>query len=153
MTRVARILILDDEPGVSHAITLLVKMFGYQGVECHSPAEALHLMADGTFDLLITDYRMPKMNGLELVSHLRTNRCWVPIILMTAFSANIDTKKAAQLGINTIMHKPFDSSELKQTLESMIGEPLAHDKDPQKLAADLCEEWAGYNTPSSKTEG
>lgn len=141
METAGRILILDDEPVVAHATALLVATLGYEAVECLAPTEAYNRLKNEAFDLLISDYRMPEMNGLELVSLLRDNRCTVPVMLMTAYAAYIDVAYARRIGISTILSKPFDIAQLDRALKPLVTDSQNRGAGTHKLAADLSDEW------------
>ncbi len=79
-----KILIADDEKSLAHS---LKKSFDLNSVEADlafDGLEVLNLLAKQNYDLLLLDWRMPKMNGLEVCQHLRKNENHIPIILLTA---------------------------------------------------------------------
>lgn len=116
-----RILILDDQPSLAGAAALLVAMFGYEPVQCHLPAEAFTRLQAEPFDLLLTDYGMPRMTGLDVVEQLRQEGCAIPVVMMSGQAARIDHLRARQLGVTTILSKPFTMTELAAALHSALG--------------------------------
>lgn len=146
METAGRILILDDEPVVAQAMAVLIATLGYEAVECLAPREAYNRLKNEAFDLLISDYRMPEMNGLELVSLLRNDQCTVPVVLMTAYAAYIDAAYARRIGISIILSKPFDIAQLDRVLKPLVTDSLNRGEGTRKLAADLSAEWnSGYD--------
>jgi CheY-like chemotaxis protein len=116
----SRILLLDDEQAVVRAMALCIKTLGHESVECFRPSEALSRLRHEHFDLLITDYRMPEMTGLDFVSLLRSEQCAIPVILVTASAISVDRSLAQQLGISTILSKPFDFLEFKKAFQPHV---------------------------------
>lgn len=83
---VGRILVVEDESSILTALTLLLEMEGYQVAEATNGRQGLELLAGFVPDLIVTDYMMPYMNGLEMVRHLRQDPVYadVPVILVSA---------------------------------------------------------------------
>jgi two-component system OmpR family response regulator len=117
----ARVLILDDQAPLAGAAALLVTMLGYKPVQCLLPAEALVQLRDEAFDLLLSDYGMPAMTGLDVVARLRQEGCAIPVVMMSGQPARIDRLRARQLGVTTILSKPFTMTELAAALRSALG--------------------------------
>jgi DNA-binding response OmpR family regulator len=116
-----RVLILDDQPSLAGTAALLVAMLGYEAVQCHLPADALVRLRDESFDLLLSDYEMPLLTGLDLVERLRQEDCLVPVVLMSGNTGRIDRTRAWRLGVTTILSKPFGMEELAEALRSTLG--------------------------------
>lgn len=122
-----RILFVDDEELVASMGGRLLELHGYEVTYRTDSTEALELFRfqPEKYDLLITDHTMPHMTGAELSREVLKIRPDMPIILCTA-SCNITEQEARQHGVREFMPKPFDSSELVQTIRTM----LANNKDP-----------------------
>jgi CheY-like chemotaxis protein len=120
----SRILLLDDEQAVVRAMALCVQTLGHEPVECFRPSEALSRLQAEHFDLLITDYRMPEMTGLDFVSLLRKEQCAIPVILVTASAIGVDRSLARQLGVSTILSKPFDFLDFKKAFQPHVEESV-----------------------------
>jgi two-component system, NtrC family, response regulator PilR len=134
-----RILILDDEPQVARATTLLLRAMGHEAVESLAPSEALAWLKRDAFDLLVTDYRMLEMNGLEFVKLLRNENCHVPVVLITGYCSGIDLAYAQSIGVSAVIRKPFGLSELTEVITPLL---LECEKTSQKLASELSDEWS-----------
>jgi len=111
-----RVLILDDEPSVTKSLSILLSSVGHTGVECQLPTEARTRLKAEKFDLLISDYRMPEMTGLELISALRNDRCVIPVLLVTAYSPSLDLTALSRLGVFSVLKKPFDLNTFQKAL-------------------------------------
>jgi DNA-binding response OmpR family regulator len=116
-----RILILDDQPSMAGMTALMLAMLDYEVVQCHLPAEALCRLRDESFDLLLTDYEMPVMDGLDVAARLRHEGHLLPIVLMSGNAGRIDSMRAWQWGVTIILPKPFTMDELRAALRSARG--------------------------------
>ena len=143
MKQGGRVLVLDDEPEVAHATALLLRGLGHEAVECLAPSHAHDWLTKETFDLLISDYRMPEMNGLQLVSLLRNRHCQIPIMMMTAYFSDIDMQLAQSMGISTILRKPFGIDELDEAVKPLLRAFQQRQNISETLASDLSAEWVG----------
>jgi two-component system response regulator GlrR len=115
-----RILVVDDDPEVARAIALVLHHLGYESVQCSHAQEALSHIQSQKFDLVLTDYRMPDMTGLDLVSKLRQDECSVPIIMMTGYSATAGRVAPEKLGVFAILKKPITAPQLARTVKECI---------------------------------
>src|SRR3712207_4148357 len=103
-----RILIVDDEPAIRFALADLLATDGHEVAEAeHAPA-ALALAADRAFDLVLTDFRMPRVDGLELLEHLRRDHPELLVVLMTAHGDERTAVRALKLGAYDYVPKPYD---------------------------------------------
>src|SRR3974390_54818 len=82
----ARILLVDDNAFGLCARRTILEQLGYSVVAKPCPQQALDCFSASEFDLVITDYRLPQMDGAQLISHLRTKRADVPIVLISGFA-------------------------------------------------------------------
>ena len=87
-------------------------------VECQSGFEALKVVSQEAFDLVLTDINMPDINGLELIRFLKANAGTreLPIIILTTDSADEDRQRALALGADEYIVKPFDPEQLKDAV-------------------------------------
>jgi len=112
-----RILVVDDQTMIVSLLTKLLTSWGYEVIGCERAAEALELIGRGTYDVVITDIRMPDMSGVELMAHIRSHDADVPIVLLTA-SPTLET---AIQGIEhrafRYLTKPIDMASLRETVE------------------------------------
>src|SRR5688572_29542775 len=112
----ANLLIVDDELGMRQFLTHLFQREGHTVRAAENGREALELMRAAPADLVVSDVRMPDMNGIELLRSARELFPNVEVVLMTAF-ANVDTaREAFLLGAYDFVQKPFDNDLLKETV-------------------------------------
>jgi two-component system chemotaxis response regulator CheY len=88
-------------------------------VEAADGAEALKMFRSSVFSVVITDYNMPHMNGLDLVKGIRASGSEVPILMLTTEAERSTVLAAIQAGVSGYLIKPFDSSLLKNKLEKL----------------------------------
>lgn len=115
LQRKARVLIVDDEPAIREIVSELLSDEGY-AVRCvRDGVEALEAIEQDRFDLVVTDVKMPRLDGLGLVRELRFRGHGLPVVLMSA------TLPAVNLSGLSFIAKPFDSSRLLGLLASTLG--------------------------------
>jgi two-component system NtrC family response regulator len=95
---VDRILIVDDEKNYLLVLSTLLGDEGYEVAAAASGARALHMVEEVEPDLLITDMRMPRMSGLELIKELKERAPDLPVIVMTAFGTVENAVEAMKAG-------------------------------------------------------
>ena len=109
------ILLVDDEPLVRMGIAMLLEELDHRVVQASSAKQALELLAENDdVDIIITDFRMPDMDGLEMIGQARQSRPAIPAILMTGYAP--DDERFASLDFPRIC-KPFGISEIEDALE------------------------------------
>lgn len=120
-----RVLVVDDEENVRLLIRRSLARLGL-GLEvqvANSGTQALDFFKSEPFDLVITDYQMPCMNGLELTKMMRQDRPNVKIILMTAyFSAQI-AEQVDELAVDGYLFKPFSTRHLREIVYDLLTSP------------------------------
>lgn len=124
----ARILIVEDSLGIARALnrTLSLPQGGGHWVEIHDSGEAaLERLRSAHFDLLITDLRLPGMNGLAVLEHAHQIRPETRSILITAFGSPGVEERARHLA-NVYLPKPFRLHDLIRIVQRVLDEPVAH---------------------------
>ena len=115
-----RVLVVDDDVEVGSAVVRALEHIGHTGVRCGHAQEALDALAAQPFDVLLVDYRMPDMTGLDLITLLRHEGCKIPAIMMTGHFATEDRLPGEQLGIYTLLRKPITLPVLARALEERM---------------------------------
>jgi two-component system chemotaxis response regulator CheY len=117
-----RFLIVDDSSTMRRIIINTLTKLGYQSfVEAANGREGLERLAAGPVDLVITDWNMPEMNGIDFVRQLRTttNGKLVPVLMVTTNTANADVAEALKAGVNNYVVKPFTADTLKEKIHAV----------------------------------
>jgi len=112
-----RVLAVDDEPSVGNMVRRILRPQGHSVVTATSGEEALERLADGPFDIMISDVGMgPGMNGWELVEHVRPSWPEMHIVLATGWGAAIDQIEAQVKGVDAVIAKPYRPVDLEHLL-------------------------------------
>jgi len=123
MTREAKILLCDDEYPILRAAEFKLKRAGYEVICGNDGQEAWERIQEACPDLLVTDYQMPRMNGLELCKCVRSlpRARDLPIIMLTAkgFELSIDDIRR-DYGVTRLLSKPFSPRELLQLVDDTL---------------------------------
>jgi DNA-binding response OmpR family regulator len=120
------ILLVDDEVHMLDLVGELLHTFGYKVIPQPDAESALSVIRQGTgIDLVITDYRMPGMNGVEFLKIVRTTLPSVPIIMLTAYSSVEIYLITLSLGAFEYLNKPFTEKELNHVVKSALQRPAA----------------------------
>ncbi|TWT91599.1 response regulator [Neorhodopirellula pilleata] len=120
-----KVLLVDDS-GVMRKIIArgLNSLWVDEVVEAADGVEALEKFGDGVgFDLILTDWNMPNMNGLELIQSIRGAGHKLPIMMITTESEKSQVLLAIQAGVNDYLVKPFDQDMLQMKLERVLPNP------------------------------
>ena len=115
-----RILIVDDEAGMREFLSILLEREGFE-VECAQDGqEALQAVQKNPFDLIISDLRMPTVDGVRLLEGLQRLQSEIPIILITAYASAESAIQAMKLGAYDYLTKPFRVEEIKQVISRAL---------------------------------
>ncbi|MEW6439852.1 MAG: sigma-54 dependent transcriptional regulator [bacterium] len=115
------ILIVDDEPAMREAILEVLNRKGYEALGVASGREALERIDRGGIRLVITDVRMPEMDGLHLLREGRRRAPWLSFLLMTAFGTVEQAVQAVKEGASDYLLKPFTMEELIDKIRAVDG--------------------------------
>ena len=117
------VLVVDDEDLIRQIISIILKSEGYKVITAVSGHDALSKMSDKRFGLVITDLRMPGMNGIEFIKKLRSEAAYkcVPIIMLTSEFSDFKKKEAEMAGVSEWITKPFIRHQLLQSVKKFMG--------------------------------
>ncbi len=117
-----RVLIVDDEIHIIHVVAIKLRNNGYEVIAAENGEEALKLACEDKPDIIVTDFQMPVMTGLELVRQLRSNEATkdVPVIMLTARGFAVQDKEIEDLEISEFLSKPFSPKELLRCIEDIL---------------------------------
>ncbi len=116
-----RVLVVDDEPAVAEALRLYLKFAGYEALTALSGAEALRKVQGARPDLILLDIKMPKMDGLEVLHHIRLMDPGVRVIVFTAVRDEQVRREALAHGAADFVTKPVDLKYLGRTIAALLG--------------------------------
>jgi two-component system alkaline phosphatase synthesis response regulator PhoP len=117
------ILVADDETHILNVVSLKLKNAGFNVICAHDGQEAWELSQHRTPDLLITDYHMPRLNGLELSRKFRSDPklAAVPVIMLSARGYHLEKDDTEQSGILRMISKPFSPRQLLATVDEILA--------------------------------
>ncbi len=117
-----KILIVDDSSTMRRIIINTLSRIGYSDVlEAENGKAGLDQLGKGGVEMIITDWNMPEMDGLEFVGNVRGQNPSIPILMVTTNAAKEDIVAALQAGVNNYVVKPFTPETLKEKIESLLG--------------------------------
>jgi two-component system NtrC family response regulator len=106
------ILIVDDEKNYTLVLAAVLEDVGFETLTANSGPEALAVLAESDVDLVLTDMKMPSMDGIELLERIKTEDADLPVIMMTAHGTVEKAVEAMQKGAYNYILKPFDNEQL-----------------------------------------
>jgi two-component system phosphate regulon response regulator PhoB len=117
-----KILIVDDEVAIREMIKVALELAGFQCIEAASAMQAMPLIVDERPDLLLLDWMMPEVSGIELLRRLRRDEVTkeIPVILLTAKAEEQNTVQALDSGADDYITKPFKPRELTARIKSLL---------------------------------
>jgi CheY-like chemotaxis protein len=113
------ILLVDDDRRITRTLSDILNVSGYETTEASSGPDALEKARTMKFDCVISDIKMPEMDGVELHRRLREIQPGLPVILMTAYAADILTHQGLSDGVVGVLDKPLDINQLLGFLTSL----------------------------------
>jgi chemosensory pili system protein ChpA (sensor histidine kinase/response regulator) len=113
-----RILLVDDSLSVRRVVSQTLKRNGYTVTTAADGQEALDLLSEHTFDAIITDLEMPRLNGFELTEEIRRRKTLsnLPVAMLTSRASDKHAQLAIELGVNEYLTKPLDDAKLEKFL-------------------------------------
>ena len=120
---VKKILVADDETHILHVVSLKLRNAGFNVLTARDGQEALELAQQEQPDLIITDYHMPQLSGLELCQRLKQdpNTRDIPAIMLTARGYHLEPHDTQESGILRMLSKPFSPRQLLSTVNEMLA--------------------------------
>lgn len=119
-----KILITEDSPTMRSLIVSTIEAIGdFEVIEASNGFEALRVLPREKVDLVVTDINMPDINGLELVSFIKTNPNYqaIPLIIISTEGSERDREKGMALGANEYLVKPFSPEQLQELIRKYLG--------------------------------
>jgi EAL domain-containing protein (putative c-di-GMP-specific phosphodiesterase class I)/ActR/RegA family two-component response regulator len=141
-------LLLDDDPALLGLLDRIFKAAGFRTQRASSGGEALALLRDGTYDVVVSDISMPEMSGIDLLDALRGLGIQTPVIFVTGLPELSTAIRAVELGAFRYLTKPFDRHELVEvaTRAASLGRIARLGRRAQELTGDQDEARAPLET-------
>ncbi|HKY03304.1 MAG TPA: response regulator, partial [Blastocatellia bacterium] len=116
-----RVLVVDDEKNQREIYRLILEDDGYEVTTAQSGEQALRFAQEQSFDLVLTDYKMAGISGLDLLGQLLANDPSIIVVMMTAHGSVESVKEALRGGVFDYLEKPVDRDQLLKVVESALG--------------------------------
>lgn len=119
-----KILIVDDDDSHRFMLKCILGSWGYGICEADDGESALQMIDKAGVSLILMDYRMKKVSGLEVMAEMSHRRCRIPVILMTAYCSSETASAAHRHGAAAVLDKPLPMGKLKNLISRTIAESL-----------------------------
>ena len=116
----AKVLIIDDSEEFLTMFTDILTEFKHEVIQASGGAEGIKKLQEEKPDIIFLDYKMPKMNGLEVLAQIRKADKEVKVVILTGYAEMDVAVKAHYLGIFEFMKKPFSMEEIKNVIEKAL---------------------------------
>jgi DNA-binding NtrC family response regulator len=116
-----RVLVIDDDPGLSEVIGILLEREGY-GIECAGTVKAGLERINGDIDVVVTDLKLPDGTGLDVIAGVRARLPRLPIIMITSYSSMESAIEALRAGANDYVIKPFNNDEFLHAIARALND-------------------------------
>ena len=127
-----KILVVDDSPQISKALSDLLSASGYSVRTAPSGERALQILESATFDLIITDLKMTGMTGIELAKQVLQKSPGLPVVILTGFGDMDSVINALRLGVADYLKKPFSIDEVMSVVEREIAKSKGRQAVPSE---------------------
>lgn len=114
------ILVVEDEKKLARVLQLELEYEGYQVTTIHDGREAMDLISEQDFDLILLDVMLPGLSGMEILRRMRKDEQLTPVILLTARDETYDKVSGLDLGANDYITKPFEIEELLARIRAQL---------------------------------
>src|SRR5438477_5806028 len=133
----AHILVVDDEGAIRYSISKTLQRVGYQVSAASSGEEALDMLDEQNFDVVLTDIRMPTLTGVELLAKIKEKAPDAIVILMTGYASLGTAVESLRLGAHDYLIKPSSSQDIRQSVAR--GLERAHNLQRRRLLLDAIQ--------------
>ncbi|BCA80216.1 acetoacetate metabolism regulatory protein AtoC [Desulfuromonas sp. AOP6] len=136
MKRDAHILVVDDEESMREFLSIMLKREGYGVNVASDGAQALELLKENSYDLIISDIQMPRLSGFELLAQVMSRTPETAMIMVTAFSSTEQAVEAMKQGAYDYITKPFKNEEIRLIVKNALERKLLKQEN-QELKKEL----------------
>ena len=129
MSNGARLLLVDDDPSLLRLLTLRLEGEGYQVISADCAETALVLLGKNKVDVVLSDLRMPGLDGMALFDEIAKRHAGLPVVLMTAHGSIPEAVAATQRGVFGFLTKPLNNNDLRDILAQAVHQSHVPSKD------------------------
>ena len=146
-----RMLLVDDEPKMRRVLDIMLRSMGHESEQAGDGLEALAAIEAGNFDLVLTDLRMPRMDGLEFLRELRQRGEDVPVIVLTAYGTIESAVEAMKLGASDYIIRPFEIAAVEMAVTRALAVSVLH-RENRFLRDEISKGWNEFIGGSDKMQ-
>lgn len=115
-----KVLVVEDNPNMSGLLTDMLEVFEVESVSASDGVEALNIVNDKEFGMVISDLRMPKMTGTELLLAVKDKYPKMPVVLISGYSIDSADDETVSMCADGFLSKPFKMNELQEVLNQFM---------------------------------
>lgn len=115
-----KILIVDDNPNMSSLLSEMLEVFDYESTRAGDGYEAMEQVEQQDFSLVITDMRMPRMSGLDLLQKLKDKNPKLPVVIISGYALDEEGNSVLDTLADGFLNKPFKMSDIESLLKDVI---------------------------------
>ncbi|OGP90128.1 MAG: hypothetical protein A2157_17440 [Deltaproteobacteria bacterium RBG_16_47_11] len=115
-----KILLVDDDKWIRDSLSLFFESEGCLLVACETAEEGLETLRDQTYDIIIADYKLPGMDGLEFLKRIEESHPGSMKVLFTAYKEDKVISEATRIGVDDFIEKPFTAETIEESLSRLI---------------------------------
>ncbi len=115
-----RVLIVDDNPNMASLLSEMLEVFDYESIRAGDGLEAIEKVENEDLSLVITDMRMPKMSGLDLLRKIKQNRPKLPVVVISGYALDDEGNNLLSEMADGFLNKPFKMSDIESLLKNII---------------------------------
>lgn len=127
------VLVVDDDDRIRSLLIDTLSALGYHALGAQNGEEAMSLVESDTLDLVIADVRMPKMNGLSLLKHVKNRNPLLPVLIITGYNFTYTKDQAMEGGADGFLAKPFRIGKIEELMRKALGVKAAAQDKPYRL--------------------
>jgi two-component system response regulator AtoC len=146
-----RMLLVDDEPKMRRVLDIMLRSMGHESEQAADGLEALAAIEAGNFDLVLTDLRMQRMDGLEFLRELRRRGEEVPVIVLTAYGTIESAVEAMKLGASDYIIRPFEIAAVEMAVTRALAVSVLH-RENRFLRDEISKGWNEFIGSSDKMQ-
>ncbi len=109
-----KVLLVEDDEMFREALAQFFLDLGYEVTQAHDGLHALSLLSNAKYNFVLSDIKMPNLDGISLLAKIKEQYAELPVVLMSGFSEVLETTTPQQLGANNFIEKPFSLDELEK---------------------------------------
>jgi DNA-binding NtrC family response regulator len=117
-----RILVVDDEEALRTVLSTELTSEGYEVSTAADGSEAIDMVKENTYDLVLLDIKMPNVDGFEVLKFVKGEKPSIKVIMLTGFADLKNAIESKRLGAEDFVSKPYDLVDLLTTIERVLGE-------------------------------